>query len=312
MRQRQRPTNPEHRHVHSVRQGLSGRRFAGDGLARRCAWRRQAHCRQPAHGPRFGKDLFERLRIGRGPGTLSAEPAASRSRRRFPRDRQLHAIRWSCRRAGRHNQYDDGRQPAGQWYCGRRLGGKRPQIRLRQTERSVDNTASRAGRESLVREDVAASPPRQQLALLFRVAAQLSGIRAPSFLQLLGIVKIRRADPAASRTWATGQHFENSGRSATGVAGHQLVCNPNRYASQVSIQVRRAPDCDPIATTGRPENRKASGIVMAASKSVILAAVICVACVANGSTDARAQVRIELTPTTEIPRSCKMCCGHCS
>ena len=44
---------------------------------------------------------------------------------------------------------------------------------------------------------------------------------------------------------------------------------------------------------------------MAASKSVILAAFICVACAANASTDARAQVRMELTPTTEIPRSYK-------
>jgi hypothetical protein len=44
---------------------------------------------------------------------------------------------------------------------------------------------------------------------------------------------------------------------------------------------------------------------MAASKSVVLAAFICAACVANGSTDARAQARIELTPTTEIPRSYK-------
>jgi hypothetical protein len=44
---------------------------------------------------------------------------------------------------------------------------------------------------------------------------------------------------------------------------------------------------------------------MAASKRVILAAFICVACAANASTDARAQVRMELTPTTEIPRSYK-------
>jgi hypothetical protein len=44
---------------------------------------------------------------------------------------------------------------------------------------------------------------------------------------------------------------------------------------------------------------------MAVSKRVILAAFICIACVANGSSDARAQVRIELTPTTEIPRSYK-------
>jgi hypothetical protein len=44
---------------------------------------------------------------------------------------------------------------------------------------------------------------------------------------------------------------------------------------------------------------------MAASKNVILAAFICVVCMANGSTGAGAQARMELTPTTEIPRSYK-------
>jgi hypothetical protein len=50
---------------------------------------------------------------------------------------------------------------------------------------------------------------------------------------------------------------------------------------------------------------ESEGLIMAASKRVILAAFICVACAANASTDARAQVRMELTPTTEIPRSYK-------
>ena len=208
-----------------------------------CAWRRQAHYSQPARGQRFGKGLLERLGAGRGPVTLSAEPPAPRSRRRFPRDRQLHAIRWSCRRAGRHNQYDDGRQPAGQWYCGRRLGGKRPQIRLRQTERPVDNTASRAGRKGLVREDVAASPPRQQLALLFRVAAQLSGIRAPSFLQLLGIVKIRRADPAASQRGlldSISKTLSDRLQVLRGISGMQPkpVCKPSFHSSPSSAGLR--------------------------------------------------------------------------
>ena len=79
----QRPDRParEHRLLHSVRQGLSGWRFARDGLAGRLAGWRQAHCRQPARGQRFGKDLFERLRTGRRPVTISAEPATPRPQR---------------------------------------------------------------------------------------------------------------------------------------------------------------------------------------------------------------------------------------
>src|SRR5262249_51392838 len=52
----------------------SGRRFPRDGLAGRHARRRQAYCRQSARGQRFGKSLFERLRTGWGPVTVSAEP----------------------------------------------------------------------------------------------------------------------------------------------------------------------------------------------------------------------------------------------
>ena len=44
-------------------------------------------------GPRFGKDLFERLRIGRGSGIVSAEPHGSRPQRTLPRDRRLRAVR---------------------------------------------------------------------------------------------------------------------------------------------------------------------------------------------------------------------------
>ena len=77
----------EHRLVHSVRQGLSGWRFTRDGLARRLARRRQAHCRQPARGQRFGKDLLERLRTGRrarrsicrAPCTTATAPNSARS-----------------------------------------------------------------------------------------------------------------------------------------------------------------------------------------------------------------------------------------
>ena len=130
---RDRPAR-EHRLVHSVRQGLSGWRFSRDGLAGRLARWRQAHYRQPARGQRFGKDLFERLRTGRGPVTLSAEPPAPRPQRPLPRDRQLQAIRWICRHTGRHDQHDDGRQSAGQRCCGWRHRRKRSQIRVRQTE----------------------------------------------------------------------------------------------------------------------------------------------------------------------------------
>jgi hypothetical protein len=62
----------EHRFVHSVRQGLSRRCFARDGLARGLARRRQAdHC-QPAVGRRLGQGLFERLSVGRRAGGLPA------------------------------------------------------------------------------------------------------------------------------------------------------------------------------------------------------------------------------------------------
>ena len=77
-------TAREHRLLHSVRQGLSGWRFPRDGLAGRLAGWRQAHCRQPARGQRFGKDLFERLRTGRRPVTISAEPATPRPQRSLP------------------------------------------------------------------------------------------------------------------------------------------------------------------------------------------------------------------------------------
>ena len=154
-RGRDRPTR-EHRLVHSVRQGLSGRRFPRDGLARRLTRWRQAHCRQPARGQRFGKDFLERLRTGRGPVTLSAEPPAPRPRRPLPRDRRLRAIRWICRHTGRHDQYDDGRQSAGQRCCGWRHRRKRSQIRVRQANPSVDDTASPATWTSLVRKRVSA------------------------------------------------------------------------------------------------------------------------------------------------------------
>ncbi len=71
-RSRDRPTR-EHRLVHSVRKRLSRRRFPRDGLARRLARGRQAHHRQSARGQGFGEGLFERLRTGRRPVTLSAE-----------------------------------------------------------------------------------------------------------------------------------------------------------------------------------------------------------------------------------------------
>ena len=45
----------------------------------------------------------------------------------------------------------------------RRHGRKRSQIRVRQTERTVDDTASRASRTSLVRKRVAACHPRRRL-----------------------------------------------------------------------------------------------------------------------------------------------------
>ena len=110
----------EHRLVPSVRQRLSRRRFAGDGLARGLARRRQANRRQPARRQRCGQDLLERLGIGRRAVAVPAKPHAPRSRRPIPRDRRLQALRRVCRHARCHHQHDEGRAPARQR---RRSGG---------------------------------------------------------------------------------------------------------------------------------------------------------------------------------------------
>ena len=56
----------------------------------------RADRRQPARGRRFGKGLFERLRLGRGPGTISAEPRAiTATAPHFREIAELRAVRWS-------------------------------------------------------------------------------------------------------------------------------------------------------------------------------------------------------------------------
>src|SRR5262249_11874592 len=75
----------------------------------------------------------------------------------------------------RHDQHDDGCQSPRQWNCSRRDGGNRPQIRVGQAGRPVDDTASRAGRKGLVRKSLTASPPRRRLALFTSASGVHSG-----------------------------------------------------------------------------------------------------------------------------------------
>ena len=152
------------RFVHSVRQGLSRRRFARDGLVGGRARRRQANRREPTRGNGFGQDLFEWLGARRRAVALSAEPLAAQSRWGVPRDRRLQTIRWVGRHEGGHHQHDDGRQSAGQRFCVGRHERKRSEVRTGQTERPVDDIASRASRPGLDRKGVAASHPRRRLA----------------------------------------------------------------------------------------------------------------------------------------------------
>ena len=112
-----------------------------------------------------------------GPSLYLQSPLHHDHGAQLPRDRQLRAIRWICRHTGRHDQHDDGRQSAGQRCCGWRHGRKRSQIRVRQTERSVDNTASRASRTSLVRKRIAACHPRRRLE---QIPIRLNSLHSPS------------------------------------------------------------------------------------------------------------------------------------
>ena len=138
-----------------VRQGLSGRRFSGYRLARRLTRWCQADYSQPARGPRLGKDLLQRLRTGRRPVTIPAEPSAPRSRCPFPRDRELRAIRWIWRHTGCHDQYDDRRSIC--WSAALRLEVRtQASSNTISSDRTLKSTTlrSRASRTSLVRKSV--------------------------------------------------------------------------------------------------------------------------------------------------------------